>query len=668
MLSSSKWASVIIESVSPQVDGGRFPAKRLCGERVEVSAKIFTAGADLVAGALRSRRVCDETSERGWNETPLRPRGNDRFEAHFEVPRVGRYEFTVGAWIDSFSTWREGLRKKVTAGVEVSLELLEGAAFVRAAAERARDDPEVAAWLADAAVTLADRGEPRVRQSLALSDRLSDAMARHPDRTREARDAPVLSIEVERERAGAGAWYEFFPRSCSPETGIHGTLRDAVRRLEHAASLGFDVVYLPPIHPIGTTHRKGANNALEAKPSDPGSPWAIGAGEGGHKSVHPELGSLADFDALVAKAQELGLEIALDLAFQCSPDHPYVEKHPEWFKQRADGSIQYAENPPKKYQDIYPLCFETSAWRELWDELASVVYFWVERGVRIFRVDNPHTKPFAFWDWLIREVRAIHPDVIFLAEAFTRPAIMARLAKLGFSQSYTYFTWRNTKHELTEYLTQLTQSELREFFRPNFFVNTPDILHEYLQTGGRPAFQARLVLAATLSATYGVYGPPFELCVGEALPDTEEYRDSEKFQLRHWDLAAAQNICELVALVNRIRRENPALRSMQNLCFCPVDNETLLAYLRWSPDRQNIILVVVNLDPHHTQSGFVELPLDQLDIETDRSFQVHDLLGQGRYLWNGPRNFVALDPRAMPAQIFRVRRRVHAEQDFDYYL
>ena len=655
----------IIESISPQVDGGRFAVKRVAGQRVTVSARIFTEGADRVAGVLCHRVAGAEA----WQETPLQPLGNDRFEATFAVPQVGRYEYTLRAWVDAFLSWRDALERKARARQDVRLELAEGAELVGSAAQRARrDEPATAAWLAEQAETLAAGGDPQDRVRLAVSEDLLATMVRCPDRSRETDEAPVLPLEAERERAGFGAWYEFFPRSCAAEPGRHGSFRDAEARLEYAASMGFDVVYLPPIHPIGTTHRKGPNNRLRVEPGDPGSPWAIGAGEGGHKAVHPELGSLADFDRLVAKARELGLEIALDLAFQCSPDHPYLAKHPEWFRWRPDGSIQYAENPPKKYQDIVPIHFETPAWRELWQELRSVVLFWAEHGVRIFRVDNPHTKPFAFWEWLIREVRTAHPDVLFLSEAFTRPAVMARLAKLGFSQSYTYFTWRNTRWEITEYLTQLTGTELREYFRPNFFANTPDILHEYLQAGGRAAFEVRLVLAATLSGSYGIYGPPFELCVGEAVPGTEEYLDSEKFQLRHWDLDAAHGIRELVALVNRIRRENPAFRSTNNLRFCPVDNEALIAYLKWSDDREDLVLVVVNLDPHHARSGWVELPLHELGIDPERPFQMHDLLGQGRYLWNGPRNFVALDPTAMPAQIFRVRRRVRNEHDFDYYL
>jgi starch synthase (maltosyl-transferring) len=440
-----------------------------------------------------------------------------------------------------------------------------------------------------------------------------------------------------------------------------------IARLPYVASMGFDVLYLPPVHPIGGTHRKGRNNAPRAAAGDPGSPWAIGGPEGGHDAVHPALGTLADFDRLVVAAREHRLEIALDLAFQCSPDHPWVREHPGWFHRRPDGTIQYAENPPKKYEDIYPLDFECDDWRALWEELRRVVLFWIARGVRIFRVDNPHTKPFAFWEWLIAEVRSAHPDVFFLAEAFTRPKVMRYLAKLGFSQSYTYFTWRNTKDELTRYFTELTATDVRDYLRPNLFVNTPDILPEYLQFGGPAAFRIRLVLAATLGATYGIYGPPFELCEAAALPGTEEYRDAEKYEVRRWDVDRPGTLRDFIARVNQIRRETPALHANDGLRFCPVDNDRLIAYVKTTPDRTNQVLVVVTLDPQHRQSGWVDVPLDELGLDAREPFQVHDLLGDARYLWHGARSFVALDPASVPAHVFVVRRRVRTERDFDYF-
>jgi starch synthase (maltosyl-transferring) len=433
--------------------------------------------------------------------------------------------------------------------------------------------------------------------------------------------------------------------------------------------MGFDVLYLPPIHPIGRSHRKGKNNAPSAGPHDPGSPWGIGAAEGGHKAIHPQLGTPEDFRRLVANAREHGIDIALDLAFQCSPDHPYVQDHPQWFRWRPDGTVQYAENPPKKYQDIYPLEFQTEHWQELWEELKSVVLFWIEQGVRIFRVDNPHTKPFHFWEWLIREVKRLHPEIIFLAEAFTRPKVMYYLAKAGFTQSYTYFAWRNTKAELTQYFTELTQTEVREFFRPNLWPNTPDILTEYLQLGGRPAFMARLVLAATLGASYGIYGPAFEL--GEHQPrepGSEEYLDSEKYEIKHWAIDRPDSLRDFIGRVNRIRRENPALHSHGGLRFHPVDNEQLICYSKQTEDASNIILVIVNLDPHHTQSGWVDLPADLQAERPAAPYQVHDLLSDGRYLWHGSRNFVELIPQVVPAHIFRIRHRVRTERDFEYYM
>jgi starch synthase (maltosyl-transferring) len=433
--------------------------------------------------------------------------------------------------------------------------------------------------------------------------------------------------------------------------------------------MGFDVLYLPPIHPIGRAFRKGRNNSTVAGPDDPGSPWAIGAAEGGHKAIHPELGTLEDFRHLVAAAAQHGIELALDIAFQCAPDHPYVAEHPEWFRRRPDGTIQYAENPPKKYQDIFPFDFETEHWRELWDELKSVVQFWVDQGVRIFRVDNPHTKPFPFWEWLIAEIKRDCPEAIFLAEAFTRPAALFGLAKRGFTQSYNYFPWRNTKWELTQYLTELTRTSVKEFFGLNLWPNTPDILPEYLQYGGRPAHMARFILAATLGPTYGVYGPVYELCENRPLaPGREEYIDSEKYEIKNWDIGRPDSLRGLIGRVNQIRRDNSAFRANHNLRFHDVDNDQIIAYSKSNGDRTNEVLVVVNLDPHYKQSGFITLPLEDLGLDLRQPYQAHDLLTDARYLWHGTRNYVELDPRTVPAHIFVIRRRVRTEHDFDYYL
>jgi starch synthase (maltosyl-transferring) len=651
---------VVIDEIRPSVDDGRFPIKRIVGEPVRVSARLYADGHDRSTGALLFRRA----GTRDWTETPLAALGDDRFEAVFHCDAPGEYEYAIAAWIDAFAGFRDALAKKRAAGRDLASELGDGAVLARAAAARARG--EDARWLADAARRLDDASHGEERVDLALSSELASRMAAWPDRRREARSRPLRAL-VERERAAVGAWYELFPRSCSATAGRHGTLRDCEERLAYVAQMGFDVVYLPPIHPIGRSRRKGPNNRPAASPGDPGSPWAIGAREGGHDAVHSELGTLADFDRLVERARTLGLEIALDLAFQCSPDHPWVARHPEWFRHRPDGAIRHAENPPKQYQDVYPLEFEGEHAASLWEELRSIVRFWIARGVRIFRVDNPHTKPFAFWEWLIREIRAEHPDVVFLAEAFARPVVMKRLAKLGFSQSYTYFTWRNTKRELVDYLSELKGSEVREYLRPNLFANTPDILHEYLQTGGRPAFQIRLVLAATLCGSYGIYGPPFELCVGDAVPGTEEYADSEKYQVRHWDLSTPGSLRDLVARVNALRRESAALRTGA-LEFLPIDNEELVAYARIAPAAREVIVAVVNLNPRLAHAGWLELPLERLGLDPERPYQMEDLLGGTHWLWQGPRNYVQLDPHALPAHLFRVRRGVRTEREFDYWL
>jgi starch synthase (maltosyl-transferring) len=650
----------IIEGVTPEIDGGRFPIKRTVGEEVLVGADIHADGHDLLAAVLRWRHVPGE-----WGEVPMTAVGNDRWEARFPVAALGRHEYTVQAWVDRFASWRRDLAKKVDASQEVHSDLLEGAELIAQTAKRVGGhDGE---WLQRQAERLR-KGEPSARIQAALAPALASVMARHPDRSSAATYDRVLSVTVDRERARYGAWYELFPRSTASEPGQHGTFRDLEKRLPYVAGMGFDVLYLPPIHPIGRAFRKGPNNTLTAGPHDPGSPWAIGAAEGGHTAVHPALGTLQDFDHLLAAARELRLELALDLAFQCSPDHPWVRAHPEWFRHRPDGTIKYAENPPKKYQDIYPLDFECADWQALWTALRDVVLFWCARGVRIFRVDNPHTKPFRFWEWLIREVQDRHPDTIFLSEAFTRPKVMRYLARCGFSQSYTYFTWRNNKAELTQYLTELTQTEVREYMRPNLFANTPDILPEYLQYGGHAAFQVRLVLAATLGATYGIYGPTFETFENAPVrPGSEEYLDSEKYQLRHWDWEQPNVFREFIARVNRIRRENPALHFNDRLRFYPVDNEQILFYGKTAPDLSDIILVVVNLDPHHAQSGWVRVPLADFGLTAKDTYQVHDLITGARFLWSGEANYVHLDPAVTSAHILRLRKKVRTERDFDYF-
>jgi len=505
--------------------------------------------------------------------------------------------------------------------------------------------------------------------AMALDADLLKLIQAHPERDHATRYDKRLSVVVDREKARFSSWYELFPRSCSLDGQRHGTFRDCEDWLPYIASMGFDVVYLPPIHPIGRTFRKGKNNSLPAQPDDVGSPWAIGSAEGGHQSIHPELGTSEDFRRLVSKAAEHGLEVALDIALQCTPDHPYVREHPEWFITRPDGSIQYAENPPKKYQDIYPLNFGTPQWRTLWDELKSVFLFWIEQGVRIFRVDNPHTKAFPFWEWVIAEIKGQHPEVIFLAEAFTRPNVMYRLAKLGFSQSYTYFTWRNTKPELTQYLTELTQTDVSEYLRPNLWPNTPDILPEFLQVGGRAAFMVRLILAATMGASYGIYGPAFELCENAPLrAGSEEYLNSEKYEIKHRDLNSTSSLKSLISRLNGIRKDNPALHTNASLRFHETDNPALICYSKATEDLSSVIIVVVNLDCVHVQAGWLELDLRSIGLDARHSFQGHDLLSDGRFLWQGPRNYVELTPESLPAHILCLRRWVRTERDFDYYL
>jgi starch synthase (maltosyl-transferring) len=655
-------ARVVIEAVAPEINHGRFPIKRSVGERVVVELDAFADGHDVVACALRYRKDGNDI----WSETPMRPLGNDRWRASFTVDELGRYRYSAIAWIDAFLTWTRDMQKRVQARQDVTVPLQIGTRLVEQATERARGAD--AARLRRLAEILAHESHD-IACVVAVGEELTTLMARYPDRGFATVYGRELSVTVDRERARFSAWYEFFPRSCTDDAARHGRFRDCDARLKSAAAMGFDVVYLPPIHPIGHSHRKGPNNAETAAPGDLGSPWAIGDESGGHRAVHPQLGTLEEFRGFLKTANGYGLEVALDIAFQASPDHPYVREHPEWFLHRPDGSIQYAENPPKKYQDIYPLHFDSEAWQSLWDELTEVVLFWVEQGVHIFRVDNPHTKPFAFWEYLIDRVKRQHPDTIFLSEAFTRPKIMYRLAKLGFTQSYTYFTWRNTKWELTQYFTELTQSEVREYFRPNLWPNTPDILNEYLQHGGRPAFMARVALAATLGASYGIYGPAFELNEGRARePGSEEYLDSEKYQIRVWPTERPDNLRDYIGRLNRIRRDNPALHSDRSLRFHPIDNEMLICYSKWTEDRSNVVLVVVNLDPHHTQSGWLRLPLQELGFEPQQAFQAHDLLSDARYLWSGEHNFVQLNPHLAPAHIFRLRRRARSERDFDYFL
>ncbi len=642
---------IVIENVKPQIDYGRFPIKRVIGEKVVVEADVFADSHDAITSVLLYRRE----AESEWMESPMDFLVNDRWRGEFTVSEIGCYHYTLQAWVDHFKSWRRDLAKKAEVEQDVSVDLLVGIKLIEEASQRATGANAKRLQECVTAFTAAQELSERIQ--LALDEDLARLMANYPDRQFSTTHHKELIVVVDRRKARFSSWYEIFPRSCAGDITRHGTFSDCEARLPYIAEMGFDVLYLPPIHPIGLTHRKGKNNVPMAGPDDPGSPWAIGSEEGGHTVIHSELGTLEDFRQLVAKARDHGMEIALDIAFQSTPDHPYLKEHPEWFRWRPDGTVQYAENPPKKYEDIYPFDFETDQWQELWEELKGVVLFWIDQGVRILRVDNPHTKPFCFWEWLIGDIKRDHPDVIFLSEAFTRPKVMYHLAKLGFTQSYTYFAWRNTKWELTQYFTELTQTEVREFFRANLWPNTPDILAEYLQTGGRPAFMTRFVLAATLGANYGIYGPAFEVCENRPREwGSEEYLNSEKYEIRHWDIAKSENLKEFVGRVNRIRHENQALQSDWSLRFHSVDNEPLICYSKRTEDLSNVILVVVNLDYRYKQSGWVDLSLEELGLDYDHPYKVHDLLGGATYQWQGSRNYVELDPRKIPAHIFQIQR------------
>jgi len=652
--------TVVIRRITPSLDNSRYAIKRAVGGEITVEADIFKEGHDEVAALLKWRRLDEEA----WNECPMRPLLNDRWRGLLCVTAPGAWEFTIEAWGDVFFSWRHELEKKFAAGMrELQSEILEGAAFVESASKRAGDTPDGAA-LRDlaAAMRVADAAQAH---ELAHEAVLSALMTVYADRSLATMAQPCHPVWVDRERATFAAWYEFFPRSAEGKADSGSTFRDGLSRIDDAKAMGFDVIYFPPIHPIGTSNRKGRNNSLNCEPGEPGVPYAIGntmqgVNGGGHMDVAPELGTLEDFDWLVGEIGRRGMEVALDFAINCSPDHPYVQAHPEWFFKRPDGSIKYAENPPKKYEDVYPLNFHNENWRGLWDELRDVILFWCGHGVGIFRIDNPHTKPVAFWEWVIAEVKVKFPGTIFLSEAFTRPLMMQELAKVGFTQSYTYFTWRNTKHELAEYLTELTTAPMRDFFRANFFTNTPDILPAFLQTGGRPAFLIRAVLAAMASPVYGIYSG-FELCENSPLPGREEYIDSEKYQFKGRDWNAPGNIKDYLTLLNRIRRDNRALQEYDNLRLHTAENDAILCFSKATAALDDIVVVVVTVDPRSPQSGFVTLPLGDYGIGDTEEYLVEDLLTQEKFHWVGPRNFIALDPHQRPAHIFRLRRAIGRE-------
>ena len=653
-------SSIVIEHVQPEIDGGRWPAKREVGDRVEVSADIFKEGHDVLVSVLRYRTI----EETAWHETAMQHVDNDRWAGYFDLSENTRYLYTVGAFTNTFESWRQEVTKKSEAGERIESELLEGRALVEQAAKRA-DEPG-RANLEEFLRRWRSSDAQEAQLSLALHAELSKLVERHQERTAWTLYDRELELVVDRVRARYGAWYEIFPRSQGTIPGKSSTFKECEKRLPAIKAMGFDVLYLTPIHPIGRTNRKGKNNSLMPLPTDPGSPYAIGNELGGHDAVEPSLGTIEDFDRFEKAVRAQGMELAMDFAINCSPDHPYVKEHPEWFAHRPDGTIKYAENPPKKYQDIFNVDFYCQDWRGLWNEMKRVILFWASHGVRIFRVDNPHTKPVSFWGWLIREVQAQHPDVLFLSEAFTKPKMMKALAKAGFTQSYTYFTWRNFKQELTEYLTELSKTEMKEYFRPNFFTNTPDILPEILQQGGQPAFKFRLVLAATLSPSYGIYSG-YELCENRALPGREEYLDSEKYEIAVWDWNRPGHIVDYVTLMNRIRQDNLALHELENLEFYESSNDQVVFYGKSTADKRNAVLVAVNLSPFHYQEAHLRIPIDALGIKPEDTYQLHNVITDRRDLMVGDSYIVRLDPQVEPAAIFVVRRWTHREQDVDFF-
>ncbi|UFH54717.1 alpha-1,4-glucan--maltose-1-phosphate maltosyltransferase [Spirosoma sp. KNUC1025] len=657
---------VVIEHVSPELDGARFPIKAIPGDVIAVEADIFADGHDYLAARLLYK-FADDTA---WTETAMTLLVNDRWGASFIVEKQGQYRYTIEAWVDHPASWQHEVHLKVADGQRITSELLAGAQYVDGMIERAggnvtstkgkgkktkresvAENPEVKA-LREIAALFRDETRYDEAVSVAESDQFTFYANRFPERKHVTRYGRELGIEVDRARAGFSTWYCLFPRSASRVEGKHGTFKDVEALLPRISGMGFDVLYLPPIHPIGMAHRKGKNNSVICQPGEPGVPYGIGSAEGGHDAIHSELGTVDDFKHLIAIAANYGMEVAMDLAIQCSPDHPWAKDHPEWFKKRPDGTIQYAENPPKKYQDIYPVYFETEDWQNLWDELKRVLLVWASWGVRIVRVDNPHTKPFSFWEWVIAEVKKEFPDMLFLAEAFTKPKVMQQLGKCGFAQSYTYYTWRNTKAELEQYMTELTQSEMKYYYRPNFWPTTHDINPYSLQGGHEPQFLIRYFLAATLASNYGIYGPSFELMEHVPFPNKEEYLNSEKYEIRHWDWDKTNKLTYLITLVNRLRHENAALQTTNNLTICPVNDEAIMAYLKTSGN--NKLLIVVNTDAYSRRAGVVQVPIWQLGIGHDQYYTVNDLLTGAYYTWHGEQNYVELDPYVLPMHLFKI--------------
>lgn len=639
---------VIIENVQPQIDNGLYAAKCTVGEVVTVTADIFGDGHDHI----RAHLLYKKEGSKSWQKAELQSTWNDAWHASFKVPERGYYVFTIVAWIDHLETWYDGFKKKADAKVDVHVELMEGAILLKKLASKDKK-------LLSAASRLEDKAAYDQAIEYVLGPEFLDIVHHHPLIEFETKYPKELRVVAEHQKANFSTWYEFFPRSASLD-GKHGTFKDAMALLPRVAAMGFDVLYFPPIHPIGKINRKGKNNNVKSVAGEPGSPWAIGSDEGGHKAIHPQLGTLDDYKRLIAEAKKLNIDIAMDVAFQCAPDHPYVKEHPDWFKQRPDGSIQYAENPPKKYQDIYPFNFESEDWKNLWAELKSVFTYWIEQGVKIFRVDNPHTKPIQFWQWVIAEINKEYEDIIFLSEAFTRPKVMASLAKVGFTQSYTYFTWRVSKQELIEYMNELVFTQSKYYFRPNFWPNTPDILPFHLQHQGENIFILRLALAATLSSNYGMYGPSYEFTENVPVPGREEYHNSEKYEIKKYDWKKTNRLTDIITILNNARKKYPALQSTWNIQFCHIENPNLIAYLKSTDDLSDIVLVVANLDPHNRQSGYVQLPKDRLKLADRINVKLHELMTDEHYTWTQEWNYVEIDPFKMPFHLFKLQ--VHESQ------
>lgn len=638
---------IVIENVNPQLDSGAFFIKRIIGQKVIVTANVFSDGHDVIASSVKYKHE----KEKKWQEIRMQETGNDEWIAQFKVEKQGFYTYFVEGWVDYALNWQHGTERKINDNQHVKSELLEGAEYCQAILKEVSKDEK--AFLNNAIKAFQDEKKYNEAIAIALSKELHDIFYNHPTRTL-ANSSIELKVYVDRKKALFSTWYEFFPRSSSEVKGKHGTFKDCEKLLPRVASMGFDTLYFPPIHPIGEVNRKGKNNATNAQPGDVGSPWGIGSKHGGHKSTHPELGTLEDFKSLVKKAKKLGIEVAMDYALQAAPDHPYVKDFPQWFKWRPDGTVQYAENPPKKYQDIQPIYFESGDWKNLWKELLDVALYWVEEcDIKVFRVDNPHTKPFYFWGWLIAEVKKKHPDVLFLAEAFTRPKIMNELAKQGFTQSYTYYTWRNSKAELIEYLEELTKSEQKEYFRPNFWPNTPDILPYALQSGMESVYLHKYFLAATLSSSIGLYGPVYEYMISDAMPGKEEYLNSEKYEVYHWDWTIQNKLVTVISRLNRIRHEQPSLQQTNNIEFCATDNDQVIAYYKYDDDKLDETLMICNIDPYYPKQAWVQLPLKSLKVQAGQPIKVVDLVTGNSYIWDKEWNFVELHP-SLPFHLFKI--------------